>query len=77
MGRDDNIKVEDYVHNRLSNFAKIHNIDDDEEVEFWYSTFCSAVRDEMRNRIKLGDSNKLFIEESISTMEDILSRKYG
>ncbi len=68
---------EDYAYNRLLMFAKIHNIDDLDEVRFWYSVFCSAIHDEMRNRIETGDYNNINVEESISTMEDILSRKYG
>lgn len=68
---------EDYAYNRLLLFAKAHNIDDLDDVNFWYSTFCSFLHDEMRNRIETGDYNHIDLEESLSTMEDILSRKYG
>lgn len=68
---------EDYAYNRLLLFAKIHNIDDLEEVNFWYSMFCSYIHDEMRNRIETGDYNHIDIELTLSTMEDLLSRKYG
>ncbi len=68
---------EDYVYNRLLIYAKIHNIDDIDEVNHWYSVFSSFVAEEMNNRIETGDYNHINIEESISTMEDILSRKYG
>lgn len=68
---------EDYAYNRLLIFAKIHNIDDLEDVFFYYSVFCSYMHDEMRNRIETGDYNHIDIELSLSTMEDLLSRKYG
>ena len=68
---------EDYVFNRLLCYAKVHNIDDLEDIHFWHSTFCSYIRDEIRNRIETGDYNDINVEESISTMEDILSRRYG
>lgn len=68
---------EDYVYNRLLIFAKIHNIDDIDEVNYWYSVFSSFIADEMNNRIETGDYNHIDVEESISTMEYILSRKYG
>lgn len=67
----------DYVYNRLLIYAKIHNIDDIDEVNHWYSVFSSFVADEMNNRIETGDYNHINIEESISTMESILSRRYG
>ena len=67
----------DYAYNRLLIFAKAHNIDDLEDVEFWHDTFSSFIGDEIRNRIETGDYNHIDIEESLSTIEDILSRKYG
>lgn len=68
---------EDYVYNSLLLYAKSHNIDDLEEVNFWYSVFSSYIADEIDNRMETGDYNHINIEESLSTMEDILSRKYG
>ena len=68
---------EDYAYNRLLLYAKSHNIDELEEVNFWYSVFSSYIADEIDNRMETGDYNHINIEESLSTMEDILSRKYG
>ena len=28
-----------YVRDRIYNFAKVHNIDDEEDIEFWINTF--------------------------------------
>lgn len=70
-------KKEDYVYNRLLLYAQMNNIDDIDEVNHWYSVFSSFVADEMDNRIETGDYNHIDIEESISTMEYILSRRYG
>jgi len=70
-------KKEDYIYNRLLTYAKMHNIDDIDEVNHWYSVFSSFIADEMDNRIETGDYNHINIEESISTMEYILSRRYG
>lgn len=71
------LDINDYVYDRLTYFAKVHNINDTQDIDFWYATFMSYYRDEMRHRIETGDYNSINLEESISTLEDILSRKYG
>lgn len=67
-----------YARDRLYNFAKVHNINDEEEVEFWLTAFESYIHEAQVNRIKFGnDDIPINVEESISTMEDLLIRKYG
>ena len=67
-----------YVRDRITNFAKVHNIDDEEDVEFWLNTFESFLHDAQSERIKYGNTDiPINIDESLTSIEDILMRKYG
>ena len=67
-----------YVRDRIYNFAKVHNIDDEEDIEFWINTFESFIHDAQVRRIEFGNTDiPIDIDTSLSSMEDILMRRYG
>jgi len=80
MGEDVYLKVhrtQNYVYDRLLYFAKAHNIDES-EVDYWYGTFESFLHEAQVKRIDFGDDTiPINIEESLSSIEDVLSRRYG
>lgn len=70
-------RTQNYVYDRLLYFAKAHNVDE-AEVDFWYASFESFIHEAQVKRIDFGNNDiPIDVEESISTMEDILSRRYG
>lgn len=80
MGEDVCLKAhrtQNYVYDRLLYFAKAHNIDES-EVDYWYTMFESFLHEAQARRIDFGDDTiPINIEESLSSIEDILSRRYG
>lgn len=67
-----------YIRDRIYNFAKVHNIDDEEDIEFYINTFESFIHVAQVERIELGNTDiPINIDESLSSMEDILMRRYG
>ena len=70
-------RTQNYVYDRLLYFAKAHNIEES-EVDYWYSAFESIIHETQIRKIDFDNYNvPINIEESISTIEDILSGRYG